>query len=243
MSERFLIRFNLQNEATEETRREYLDEFERMQSERIDRLKNTYHGEINILRGKRILFLGDSITSDNLGYRMSVSRAAELLATDGSVSGATTDSLLPLAREKIGEARYDLISIMLGANDSVTLVKEGRNQVSLDEYVANMDKILGCAKESGASVLLLGITPVHEERFQKSFFGQNKSQTNQTVARYNHRLEELADKHGVPLMNHLWLTEDLFLEHDGIHLTPSGQEHLSEAWLIAASKCMKEKEE
>lgn len=239
MSERFLIRFNLPHEATEEERGAYLKEFEQIQTERVRRLTDKMGKETEALRGKRVLFLGDSITSDNLGYRTSVSRAAELCATDGSVSGATTSSLLPLARERIGEARYDLISVMLGANDSVTLTEEGRNQVSLEEYVANMEEILLRAKGNGASVLLFAITPVHEERFEKSFSDQKKRQSNETVARYNRHLRELAEKHEIRLTAHSWLTEDLFWEKDGIHLTPRGQERLSESWLLAASNIIK----
>lgn len=241
MSVRFLIRFNLQDHSTAEERQAYLNEFEAIQGERVNGLKKTCREQIRILEGKRVLFLGDSITSDNLGYRLSVSRAANLLATDGSVSGATTATLLPLAKAKMEESPYDLISVMLGANDSVTLEEEGRQQVSLEEYSANMNHILGLAKNSGASVLLLGITPVQEERFAQSFAGEKKRKTNQTVSAYNHRLAELAKQYEIPMVSHSWLTDDRFLEKDGIHLTPLGQEKLSETWLHAASKIMKER--
>jgi lysophospholipase L1-like esterase len=240
VSERFLLRFNLPNDAADEARRGVLNEFETIQAERVERLRETCAEEIRSLRGKRVLFLGDSITSDNLGYRPSVSRAAELLATDGSISGATTASLLPLARERIGEASYDLISVMLGANDSVTLSEEGRNQVSLDEYAANLDRILGWAKAGGATVLLLAVTSVSEERFARSFASEGKSQSNQNVSLYNHRLRELAKTHGIPLVEHTWLTDDQLIEKDGIHLSPLGQERLAKTWLRAASKFIKE---
>ena len=239
MSERFLIRFNLSCRAAEEERREYLEEFKRIQDERIRRLGEKLGRETELLRGKRVLFLGDSITSDNLGYRTSVSRVAELCATDGSVSGATSADLLPLAKKRIDEMRYDLISVMLGANDSVELIGEERNQVSLDKYAANMEEILGRAKESGASVLLFAITPVHEERFEKSFSDQKKRKSNETVAAYNHRLCEIAEKLEIPLIPHKWLNDGIFLEKDGIHLTSPGQERLSEAWLVAASNIIK----
>ncbi|MBR2353079.1 MAG: SGNH/GDSL hydrolase family protein [Clostridia bacterium] len=242
MSERFLIRFNLPHHASEEEARGYLDEFEQIQRERVDRLRDRYSEEIRLLRGKRVLFLGDSLTSDNLGYRTSVSRAAALLATDGSVSGATTATLLPLARRRLDEARYDMISLMLGANDSVTLTKKGRNQVCPDEYIANMEKLLEWARESGTPVLLLAITSVQEERFLRSFSGEGKSQTNQEIAEYNRRLAELANRYGISMQSHWWQTRDEMIEKDGIHLSLVGQEKLSEAWLCAASNLIKEKE-
>ena len=241
MSERFLLRFNLENHAADEVRARYGAEFDATQTERVSRLRKAFAEELRVLRGKRVLFLGDSITSDNLGYRTSVSRAAELVATDGSVSGATTATLLPLAEARIREGQYDLISVMLGANDSVTLEKEGRGQVSLEEYAANMERILKKAKASGASVLLLGITSVHEERFAKSFLSEGKRQFLSTIARYNGQLRALSQAYGIPFLEHIWQNDDRFLEKDGIHLTPLGQERLSEEWLVAASNIIKER--
>ena len=239
MYERFLIRFNLQNDANDEVKREYMDEFQKIQDARVYQLKNAFANEIRLLQGKRVLFLGDSITSDNLGYRVTVTQAAELCSTDGSVSGATTTSLFHLAKANIEKDKYDLISIMLGANDSVMMIEKRQNQVSPDEFVANMDKILGWAKESETPVLLLPITRVQEKWFEKSFLAHKKSQSNQTIEEYNYRLKQLADKHEIFIMEHLWQTDDLFFEEDGIHLSILGQEKLSEAWLHAASNLMK----
>ena len=75
MSVRFYTRFNLQNDYTAEQVRPYLDEFSRIQDTRVAMLRAEYQKEIQKLKNKRVVFIGDSITSDNLGYRVSASVA------------------------------------------------------------------------------------------------------------------------------------------------------------------------
>ena len=113
MSTRFFARFNLQNSLARESFsaradifaamlgkseseiQTYLDEFEGTQWENEKYLKMLFGKELEALRGKRVLFLGDSITSDNLGYRSAVCRAAALDGIDGSVP-MVTDAASPL---------------------------------------------------------------------------------------------------------------------------------------------------
>ena len=217
-----------------------LADFERIQNRRVARLRQEYPGEIELIRGKKVLFLGDSITSDNLGYRVSVSRAAELEAYDESISGGTSPMLLHTAKRMTEKARPDLVSLMLGANDSVGIGCEELCQVSIEEYGRNMARMVAWAKQSGAAVLLLAVTPVWEQRFRQSFEREEKYQSNANIERYNAVLRKIADEQGIRLIEHSWLLEDAdresFFEPDGIHLSELGQEKLAESWLIAAAK-------
>ncbi|MBQ7336120.1 MAG: SGNH/GDSL hydrolase family protein [Clostridia bacterium] len=251
------VRFNLHNslcsfpaslevlkplvDISEEALWEYLLEIDRIQNERVVRLQAACAKEIERLKGKRVLFLGDSITNDNLGYRVSVSRAAELESINGSISGGTSSMLVPLAKHLIGK-RPEIVSLMIGVNDSISLEKESFHQVSLEEYARNVDAILGWAKQSGAKILLFEITPILEDRFEKCFANEKKLQSNAMIQRYNRILKQISEQHQVELLPHPWLSEttelDLLYESDGIHLSVKGQERFAENWLTVATSIL-----
>ena len=256
MPKRFFMRFNLQNgvghfpataevgaalqNADPQEIQGYLDEFENIQTARAERIGACFDKASSHLSGKKVVFFGDSITSDNLGYRETVCRVADLIGIDGSVSGGTSGTVLQFARDTLTAVKPDLVSIMLGTNDSVGIDSESFGQVSLDEYERNLRAILRWASEIGAQILLLAIPPIHQERFDRHFNAQSKFQSNANIERYNDRLRKLADEFGVELCEHRYLKAepDLYqlIDRDGIHLSPDGHEQLALCWLTHASK-------
>ena len=145
--------------------------------------------------------------------------------------------LLHSAKNQIEKRKPDIVSLMIGANDSVGVGKDSINQVSIQEYARNVQEIIGWAKQGGATVLLFEITPIHENRFAACFNKESKFQTNQTINRYNMILKEIANSNGIRLISHDWITEfddcDSLFEPDGIHLSIKGQELLAKKWLTA----------
>ena len=235
MADRFYARFNL-------SRTDFLvfkDEFDEFQNERAERLKKEFPNEIKSLRNKKVLFIGDSISSDNLGYRISVSLAANLQAFNGSVSSSTSATLLESSLKLIEDTKPEIVSIMLGTNDAVSIKKLGNNMVSLEDYSSNMRKIITKAKDVGAKILLFAIPFIEETLFKEYFTIREKFQNNETVRLYNKRLSEIADEQKVPLSEHTWFDLDNlapFFEPDGIHLSTKAQECFAKNWLIQASK-------
>ena len=126
MPKRFFMRFNLQNgvnhfpataeigaalqNADSSEIQEYLDEFDTVQARRAERMREYFGDHLAVLNGKKVLFFGDSITSDNLGYRETVSRAAHLQSADGSISGGTSATILQFAKSKLIAEKPDLLS-------------------------------------------------------------------------------------------------------------------------------------
>ena len=255
MSGHFFARFNLQNAVgnfpasatllsafsgeSPEQSQSYLDTFQQIQDDRVNRLRQKFGKEIETLRHKTVLFLGDSITSDNLGYRASVSDAADLISYDGSVSGGTSSTVLHSAKIIIESIRPDFVSIMIGSNDSVSIERESLHQVSIEEYRRNVNTILEWATNCGSKILLFEIPPICEPDFIKSFHKQGKLQSNQTIQEYNGVLKDLAKQYGIPLISHDRLRKDVHLENDGIHLNMDGQEQIAEQWLVSASERLK----
>lgn len=237
MSVRFYARFNLQNNYSMVQIQTYLEEFSRIQDTRVAMLRSKYQKEIQTLKNKTVVFIGDSITNDNLGYRVSACKAAELEEIDGSLSGGTSSMILEPCKALIKNNIPDMVSVMIGANDSVFIEKIGNNQVGIREYSNNVKEFISCALEVGAKVLLFEITPVIEERFAINFEKQKKLQNNVNILKYNNALREIANEFNVEFLPNRWLEgqEHLF-EPDGIHLSDAGQQAFTEKWLTAAAK-------
>lgn len=249
---RFFMRFNLQNgvghfpatatvgaalqNADASEIQGYLDEFDAIQSARTDRVCARVGNAVEPLAGKKVVFFGDSNTSDNLGYRETVCRVASLTGVDASISGGTSATAIQFAHDKIRTERPDLVSVMLGANDSVAIGSEGFGQVSLAEYERNLRAILIWAKKANAKVLLMEITPIQKERFDHYFLPQAKLQSKENIALYNAIVTSLANELDVPLLRHDFPDLDAALDRDGIHLSCEGHEILAERWLTHAAK-------
>ena len=256
MPKRFFMRYNLQNgvghfpataavgaalqNAEPEEIAGYLAEFDAIQAARAELLRARLGDALTPLAGKRVLFLGDSNTSDNLGYRESVCRAASLVGIDASVSGGTSSTAFGLAYTALKQADADLVSILLGTNDAVAIGSPELETVSLGEYERNMRAILSWATQTGAKVLVLAIPPIAQAGFDHYFLPQGKYQSPEHLAQYNTVLRALTEELEIPLLTLGFLEQGeaapSFLERDGIHLNALGHEALAERWLTAAAQ-------
>ena len=222
-----------------------LAEFEEIRGIQMQRLKESCVTELAALHGKRVLFLGDSLTADELGYRVLVSSAAALEARNAAISGATTSSLLPICRHRIFSKTSpvpEVISIMLGTNDAVSIGREEMHLVSLGEYLRNMREILTWSKKTGARVLLFAIPAVLEQRFCAHAAASGRLQSNRAIATYNAGLAALAAELGIELIAHVAQENESYFEKDGLHWSVQGQTHFAEQWLRAAYKAFNKEE-
>ena len=256
MPNRFFIRFNLQNsvgffpataavgaamkQASCEEMQGYLDEFDTILRARADRLHQKLGNTVSPLCGKRVLFLGDSNTSDNLGYRRSVCQVAGMIGIDASISGGTSATALPLAFEKLPKEAPDLVSVMIGSNDAVCLGSSELGQVSLAEYERNLRAILSRADQAGARILIMALPSVFQAGFDRYNPILGRSFTMETISRYNAVLASVAKEFGAHPLAHDYIPaeDDLseWTERDGVHLNLRAHEALAERWLMAASR-------
>jgi lysophospholipase L1-like esterase len=142
----------------------------------------------------------------------------------------------------IEETRPEIVSIMLGTNDSISIGSLGANSVAIEEYASNMRKIIAKSKEVGAKVLLFEIPLVEEKLFAAYFTERGKFQSNECVRAYNRRLSEIAAEENIALLNHEWLKGEKlaqFFEPDGVHLSVYAHEFFAKAWLLKADKLIK----
>ena len=69
---------------------------------------------------KTIVFFGDSLTSDKLGYRSVIEKSEIFKKTvDCSVSGSSSSDCFKAIVREIADKRYDYAVIFIGTNDSM----------------------------------------------------------------------------------------------------------------------------
>ncbi len=215
----------------------------------IDRLKSVHHyrgtllkekfkDDVLKLNGCKTMFIGDSITRDNLGYRATVTLAGELNPCNLAVSGTISAMLLNKVKRYITSFKPEIVSLMIGGNDALLTGEERLPSISISEYKRNVSAFVRWAKEAGATVLLFEITPIYERWFEKHYDGKEKYQTNENISDYNGVLKEISLEYDIPLYTNGWLSEnpDLYYEKDGIHLSEKGHEAFAMKWMENAIK-------
>ncbi len=222
--------------CTETEYQRLLNEFEAIQDRRAEALKTRFGNRISQIHRQKVIFIGDSITKDNLGYRTAVTRAADLEACNLSVSGSTSPMLLYDVSYHLKEFRPTLVSLMIGSNDSLLIGQEKLASVSLPEYKRNISALVRWSLEAGARVLLFEIPPINENRFKERYSTLGKSQTNKNIETYNDVLRTLAKDYPVTLHTNRWLLEEptLYFEPDGIHLSAEAHTVFAQKWMSAA---------
>ena len=220
--------------------KEVLDFIDTVHTQRAAELRLDAGASLSKLKGLKTVFLGDSISKDNLGYRVAVTRAAELDARNFAVSGSYSTMLLHNACRYLKTLTPSLISLMSGGNDSIMIGEERIPAVSLAEYRRNLSALLRWCQKTGAKILLFEVTPVYEARFNEHYNKKEKWQTNENIAKYNAVLRELAQEFGIPLQSNQWLLEDpeAYFEPDGIHLTKEAHDRFAKKWFSAAIKLL-----
>jgi acyl-CoA thioesterase-1 len=177
----------------------------------------------------RVLLIGDSIT---IGYTAPL---RELLATKANVQHPAencgpSSRIVEHLEIYLGKKRWDVIQLNCGIHD-LTYLNEarkvtgpkagGKPQVPLDEYQANLEKIVARLKKTGAKLIWCSTTPMnHPDVYRLP----------EDVDRYNAVAKEVMEKNGVQIndLNRkvhgfkkpMWTPE-------GVHFTPEGYHELA----------------
>ena len=193
---------------------------------------------LSALTGKqaKIIFLGDSITSDRQSYlnilKQALSGSTGLKLVDLSISAQKSVDLFTGIYPDIIAQRADIAHIMIGTNDVRRIDDERRlYHTSPAEYEKNMDFVIGALIKGGSSVILSTIPPFSREKASRHFAGGYVLYLEEDRRLYNEILTQLAQKHHV-VLNQMdeayskYTAEELTLD-DGIHLNALGQELLA----------------
>ncbi len=216
---------------------QYIGECNSYQEKIAKELQSKY--DLSALNGRRTLFIGDSITTDRLGYRGIVTKAAKLNAVNGSFSGATSTDMARYAYELTQASSPELVSVLIGTNDAVMVGGEPMfNTVSIEEYSRNLGNILDISLSSSAKVVLMTIPCCNEYAFNSQNAPFGKHQDNANIAAYNRVVRKKAEEKSVAQLD----LERLLIQHsaenlhepDGIHLNTVAHAYLADAWIRKA---------
>lgn len=257
MKDIFFLRFNLQRSCasfgenqfdtkeilsmSDEQISGFLKKCEEEQFEVAMELKAEFNETLSVLYGKKILFIGDSITQDIRGYRGIITKAAQLEAESIAFSGATSTDMLRRAYDGINKSFPDIVSLMIGTNDVYFVDKERKvNLVSMDEYARNVKSILENASSIGAKLIVGTIPPMDEEKAQQHKSNVTKFNTNSNIRCYNAVLNDEIKRAGAYCIDTYTsiLNTPSYFEPDGVHISPCGHKLLAKKWIEAILKVM-----
>ncbi|MEP6635948.1 MAG: SGNH/GDSL hydrolase family protein [Acidobacteriota bacterium] len=183
--------------------------------------------------------LGDStgvgVGAKDGGYVARLFKRIEVVRPSSSltnlcVSGATSEDVVRTQLERGIAAKPTLVTLGVGIND----VTHG---LTLDEFTANYDKILGqLTTMTSASILVLNIPDISSApRIPPSL----RDQLGRQIILFNTRIAELARKHGLALFDIYSSTHESLGSHpeffsgDGFHPSDPGYEHwANEMWPV-----------
>lgn len=189
---------------------------------------------------KRVVLIGDSV---RLHYQPLVARA---LATEAVVFGSiencgTSTDILAHINEWIFDHCPDIVHLNCGLHDLRIDPGVSTQQVPIEEYAANLDKIFASIGEDGRGTLIWAtVTPLNEQRHQNS---RPSRRYESDLALYNETALNLARKHGARI-NDLHRSvaaagADRLLGPDGVHFTEEGYEFLAAEVVSAIRSCLR----
>lgn len=190
--------------------------FEISNSVNIEQFKNKY-------KDKRILFVGDSITSDRMSYGKIIGSALPDNVIDKAISGSRSVDVASTVYRNCVEEKPDYVSLLVGNNDSVFLDENKENtSVSIEEYARNLNIIIDKVEKFGAVLIINSVAPIHSEVFNKNNLYWSASEESNSL--FNETACTIAKKRNVIFNDFRTVftheePKNLF-EPDGIHLSP-----------------------
>lgn len=141
--------------------------------------------------------------------------------TNVCVSGATTEDLVRDQLQRGVGMNPDLITVGIGIND----IGHG---LTIDQFAKNYEEILSTLREkTHAQIVVTNIPDISSAPRIPVFM---RSQYQQQISKYNERLEEIANGHGVAVFDMFTISKDQLPSHpeyfsaDGFHPSDQGYE-------------------
>ena len=198
-------------------------------------------GEIMVKDGDTLAFLGDSITQFgqqnadgyvNLTIRALAAEGVKVKPVKAGISGHKSNNMLARLNRDVLSKKPRWMTLSCGVND-VWHQDHGKG-VSLEDYKANITKILDACAASNCTVIVLTAT-----MFEKP--GMEKEAHNVKLAPYNEWLRDEAKRRNLPLAD---LNADMWAAHakdpkvkltrrDGVHMAAAGDRLMARGVLAA----------
>ncbi len=222
--------------AKEEEVAKLLHDFEKAAGQQAQEIRKGR--EIPVIeKGKKIAFIGDSITSDRESYfniiRKLFENEEKLVWIDAAISGDKSDDAKMKLNERAMNYQPDIAHILIGTNDMrENMDEDGESCLSLAEYRKNLEYIVKRLQKAGVIPILSTISPVLVEGIGKRFPDDHWTYHEANIEAVNNIIEEVAQTFGARFndMRHVYCqyqAQDILLQ-DGLHLNAKGQRLLAE---------------
>jgi dienelactone hydrolase/lysophospholipase L1-like esterase len=179
----------------------------------------------------KVVLLGDSI---RMGYAPLVAQrlAGRATVISSAANGGDSANLLKKLEEMALREKPMVVHFNCGLHDLKIARKTGKQQASVDQYAANLRRLVGrLQKETTAGIVFANTTPVLDAR--RSKWPGEYELRGADVLRYNAAAVAAMKECGVPVHDLHWAVEQAGLEKvlgpDGVHYTPEGKARLAEA--------------
>jgi len=169
----------------------------------------------------RVLLIGDSIS---IGYTVPVRKALAGVANIHRINtnGGPTSNGVKQVDAWVREGKWDVIHFNFGLHD--LKIMDDKRQVPLDEYEANLRKIVERLQQTGAKLIWCSTTPVPEGKL-------NPPRDPADVAKYNAVAKKIMDEKHIPIDElNAFATSRLkeIQQPVNVHFTAKGSEALGE---------------
>jgi lysophospholipase L1-like esterase len=177
----------------------------------------------------KVLIIGDSISN---GYFKPLQEKLKDVAvlTHNEVNAQHTAYALKNLDKWLGDTRWDVIHFNFGLHDlkyidaqgQRTSVETGKQQIPIEQYEQNLDKIVEQLKKTGAKLIFATTTPVPDGSW---------SRVKGDAAIYNRTAIKVMEKHGVQiddLYSFALLRLKEIQQNQDVHFTQKGSEQLAE---------------
>ena len=208
-----------------------VSEFAQSNAQNAQQLKEECDLYALSLKPLKIVFLGDSNTSNRQSY-LNILKAAtvdypQLQLIDKAVSGFKSGDLLTTIHPSVIDEHADIAHIMIGTNDFRRIADAKKlYHTSPAEFEKNLDYVVSAFIKDGSRVILTTIPRFSKEKSDKHFAKSNGTFEEEDRKLYNAIIEGIAYKYGAYLNK----MDELFAQHtpeeltlpDGIHLCELG---------------------
>jgi lysophospholipase L1-like esterase len=141
-----------------------------------------------------------------------------------SISGGTSRTILERfeAEARIREA--DALIFQTGGNDAYLTSRNGLNQIPLQEFEVNIQRMIERAKKITTNIICMGFKNVDESRTAPVFW-KEIYYLNSEIKKYNERMKDICRKNDVLYLDIFGLLNNEDLE-DGLHPNQNGHEKI-----------------
>ena len=191
------------------------------------------------LRGKRIAFMGDSITSDRRSYFNVIYTAlkdAGVTFYDDSVSAYKLLDVITNYAAGLRDFHADAAHLMIGSND-MKLTTDGREflLVPPEEFGRQLRYLLDALEAGGTKVIVSTIPRYDEKKVKEKFWSVNTGYSEEIRRAYNEVIRREVAQAGSVLNDmeetYAGYSTDELTRDDGLHLNRLGQRLMANAVL------------